>query len=245
MAKKKDDTPDPSVNMAHKPQFEEALEFAQAQAPAAPIAPEPVAAPPASEGGDQAASESAPPSTPAAQAWGFMPESSEAAQILRRRAELLARVDDTSGEMMLEPYIRFRLGPSELYGVVHSCLEEVIPLANVAHVPCTPSWVAGVTNYRGELLTVLDPKQFLHTDKGELGEHACILVLRVGRIRAGLSVDEVEGEGKYALSDLAPPLASAGVSNPDYIQGIHDGRITILNINALLADTALQVDTAG
>ena len=241
MATKQTEEPS-AAELVKKPRFEQALEFAQAAAPATT----PMAAAPA------AASVAAPPAVAplgeararAVQAWSLMPDTREAQVILRKRAELLARADDAAEQAAREPYIRFRLGPTERYGVAYAYMEELIHHVNVARVPCAPAWVAGVTNYRGELLTVLDPKQFLRTEQSELGEHARILVLHAGGVRAGLAVDEVEGEGEYTSAELARPLASAGVSNPDYVQGIHAGRVTILNIAALLADPALRVDAA-
>lgn len=237
-----------AAELVKKPRFEQALEFAQTQVPAP--APLPAVAPVAVLAAAVPLSATAPQGEHPAraalvQAWSLMPNTPEAQVILRKRAELIARAEGTLGQAARETYIRFRLGPTELYGIAYRYMEELIHYANVARVPCSPAWVAGVTNYRGELLTVLDPKQFLRTEKGELGEHARILVLRADGVRAGLAVDEVEGEGEYASAALARPLASAGVSNPDYVQGIHEGRVTILNIAALLADPALRVDAAA
>lgn len=177
-------------------------------------------------------------------AWSLMPKTSAARKVLRQRAQLLARQNKQTRQDTLEHFVCFRLGPSERYGIAYAYLEEIAHCLAITRVPCTPPAIAGVANYRGELLTVLDLKHLFRTEEGGRNDVAQVIVTRSGGMRVGLIVDEVEGNDTFVAASLAPPLPSAGVSNLDYVQGIHQGRVAILNIAALLADLALCVDEA-
>jgi chemotaxis signal transduction protein len=75
----------------------------------------------------------------------------------------------------------------------------------------------------------------------ERGEDARIIVVKHGSVRAGLLVDEVDSNEEYRSSGLSSPMNSEGVSNMEYVQGIHAGSVTLLDIAAILDDPALQV----
>lgn len=177
-----------------------------------------------------------------ASAWSLMPKGREAQGVLQQRARLLAARPEVQHEQATQRYVRLRLGPSELYGIAHAHLEEIVRFADVTRVPCTPAHIAGVANYRGELLTLLDLKQFFRTDAAAPGDGTQVIVVRAGRALCGLVVDEVEGDAEYAADSLEPPLPSGGVSNMDHVLGVHQGRVTILNIAALLDDPRLLIN---
>jgi len=175
-------------------------------------------------------------------AWSLMPQELEAKVELHKRAMLLARSNEQQSNEQTIPYVRFRLGPSELYGISYANLEEIMLVSDITQVPCTPPTIAGVINYRGELLTLIDLKQLFHTEQVEAGNETQVIVVKSDGVRVGIIIDEVDNNDEYNPAYLAPAITSAGVSNIAYVQGIHQGRITILNIGVLLADQALQVE---
>lgn len=175
------------------------------------------------------------------QASSLMPTDERSRRILRERAQALAVVGVAQGEESSEQFLRFRLGAVENYGIPYTCLQELLHVGNLARVPCTPASIAGVVNHRGELLTVIDLKHFFRIDPVPQDTESRIVVVQQGAIRAGILVDEVEGNEKYRQTDLAPPLSSNGVANMEHVLGIHKGSVTMLNIEALLNDPALMV----
>lgn len=177
-----------------------------------------------------------------ASAWSLMPKGREAQAVLQQRARLLAASPEVQRAQASHRYMRFRLGPTELYGISYAHLAEVIRCVDITRVPCTPPAIAGVANYRGELLTLLDLKQFFRTDAAPRSADTPVIVVHAERALCGLVVDEVEGDAEYAADSLDPPLSSGGVSNLDHVLGVHRGRVTILNIAAMLADPALLIN---
>lgn len=212
-----------------KPDFEQALSFAATMPQTATQLDEPMT------------SSSASFVTPVQSAASLLPQDSASRKVLEARARVIAKPASLQQHVARDHYLQFRLGPVELYGIPYHYLEELLYVGNLARVPCTPAFVAGVINYRGELLTLLDLKQFFRVDVAGLGEDARIIVVKYGSMRVGLLVDAVDGNESYQDTEVLPPLSSDGVSNMDYVLGIHQGRVTLLNLQALLEDTTLRV----
>ena len=228
--------------MLDKPNFEQALSFAESFQPASPEGEEPVS--------EQVARPSGAKLTrwtgtveghDAPHAASLMPQDEASRKVLQERALVLAKPISVSQQQEHDQYLRFRLGTVERYGIPYKYLEELLYVDNLAKVPCTPKFVVGVVNYHGELLTVLDIKQFFRMPEVTLGEEARIIVVKHKEMRAGLLVDAVDTNKKYRDAELSPPLNSHGVSNMEYVTGIHAGKVTLLNMEAILKDPALRV----
>lgn len=227
-----------------KPVFEETLHFAETPIDAPAIAE--FVTEPAQDAELPSQQTSAEPEpTQKVLARDLLPRDPAVVDILRKRALALAQTSETAGQEQTGQFLRFRLGPSEWYGIPYDYLEEIIHAGNITRVPCTPAFVAGVVNRRGELLPVLDPQQFFRTQSVERDEQARIIVVRSHETKVGLLADSVEGNEKYDAAALAAPIVSDGVSNIDYVQGIYEGKVTMLNIAALLADPALTINQSG
>lgn len=168
-----------------------------------------------------------------------MPRDPAARRVLEERAQMIAKPVSLQQHVSRDQYLCFRLGAVERYGIPYSYLEELLYVGNLARVPCTPAFVAGVVNHRGELLTILDLKQFFHMPGLPADDEARIIVVKHAGMRMGLLVDAVDGNEEYRDVELSPPLNSAGMSN--YVLGIHEGSVTLLNLPALLDDPALRV----
>ena len=89
--------------------------------------------------------------------WAPAPE--EAKRILKARAQALARepeqaqaADDTSRS--------WNFSWPETYGFETRYVREVYPLENLTPLPCTPAFVLGIVNLRGEILSVIDIRKF-------------------------------------------------------------------------------------
>lgn len=173
-----------------------------------------------------------------------MPQDHEDELILKERADMFARKLGAAGDDEQKlPYIRFRLGEAEEYGILYRFAQEILPLNAVTKVPCTPAHIYGVTNRRGQMLTVLDLKHFFEARSDhQYDENSAILVVQSQKILVGLLVDEMLGSDEYLASRLTAGMPSKGVSNLDYVTGIYNGRVTMLDLDVLLGDPALIVN---
>lgn len=173
----------------------------------------------------------------------FMPQSAADQKILQQRADALAQEETTfSDEERRESYVRFRVGAVEQYGIPARHIEEIGQYAQLARVPGVPDPIAGVVNRRGELLTVLNLRTFFRTEPADFDEESRVIVVSGGVMTLGIRVNEVEGLSEYRVSELSPPLPSSGVENFDLVLGVHNGNVTIINVDALLNEPALIVN---
>jgi purine-binding chemotaxis protein CheW len=145
----------------------------------------------------------------------------------RQLAELPRPADDTRTIEVLV----CRLGIEE-YAVELRLLHGVYAAIGLTPVPCTPPFVAGLLNLRGEILTVLDLAAALGLTGSDQRE---VLLAETQRVRVGLLVGEVLGVRRIALDSLDRALAGS-----DYARGIADARTVLLDLEALLADRRFE-----
>ena len=88
-------------------------------------------------------------------------------------------------------------------------MREVMSLpTQLTRVPGARPWVRGLSNLRGQLLPVIDLRQFLGSGVTPSARISRVLVLNHRDIPAGLLVDEVLGFRRFAESEhisTAPP----------------------------------------
>jgi purine-binding chemotaxis protein CheW len=157
--------------------------------------------------------------------------------LLHERARLLARPEARDEDRRRnEGYIRFRLGAGEHYGVPYRHAEEIMHVGAISPVPCTPRFVRGVINRRGDMITVLDLKALFEVSGPDDPEHARILVVAAATLTVGLLVDEVVDNDDYEPDGLDRPVASRGLPTAEHLLGLHEGTVALLDLDALLGD---------
>ncbi len=173
----------------------------------------------------------------------LMPQSEEAQVILRARAEQLAKekteiIESHEGIS----FVHFGLSKTELYGIPYQYVKEVLHKIKPCPLPCTPAYVAGVINWRGALIPVIDLKQFLHSESAKNINYAYGIIIRAADETIGILADSIEGSDTYQPLSLGSPLASVNAANPEYIIGIHQGATAIINMEAVVSALRLEMD---
>jgi purine-binding chemotaxis protein CheW len=169
-----------------------------------------------------------------------MPDSPEALHILRQRAERLARASDhAQANAVCVPYLRLRFDAYGLFGIPKQAAHEVILSRGMAQVPCTPPFIAGVVSLRGEMIAVLDLPAFLGIGQLAHDANRPILVVKGEHMTLGLLADEIEAEVQYVEGKLDPAINHS--ISAHFLTGIHEGRVSVLDIDAILGDSALIV----
>lgn len=74
---------------------------------------------------------------------------------------------------------------------------EILPMPTVTAVPGAQPWLRGVANVRGNLLPVVDLKQFLEGERTVLHEGQRVLVVRQPGGDVALLVDELYGQRSF------------------------------------------------
>ena len=104
--------------------------------------------------------------------------------------------------------VAFRMG-GETFLVAREETREVLGYpAVVTRIPGAKNWVRGLANVRGQLLPMLDLRQFLGSGATASGRNTRVIVVNHREIPAGLMVDEVLGFRRFADNEFnaeAPP----------------------------------------
>lgn len=97
----------------------------------------------------------------------------------------------------------------ELYLVAREETREVLGMpASLTRIPGAKSWLKGLANVRGQLLPILDLRQFLGSGVTPTTRNTRIVVVNHREIPAGLMVDEVLGFRRFPEAEFsgdAPP----------------------------------------
>jgi twitching motility protein PilI len=141
---------------------------------------------------------------------------------LERRAREAMSAAGQSGDAAEEWVgIAFRIG-GESFVASRSDVREVMPLpASMTRVPGAKPWLRGVTNVRGELLTVVDLRGFLGAGGVAPDRHARVLVLASRDVPTGLLVDQVFGFRRFSLEEFVVQSPTPVLRCEQYLRGAY------------------------
>jgi len=88
--------------------------------------------------------------------------------------------------------VAFRIGSSRMV-VAMGEVVEIVTYPDLSVVPYTCSWVRGIANIRGRLLTVIDMNGYLHGRLTPIGKRTRVMIAECQGVYSGLVVDEVIG----------------------------------------------------
>jgi purine-binding chemotaxis protein CheW len=158
-------------------------------------------------------------------------------------------VDELTGSGEAEEVVVVRLGGCR-YALPMSAVAEVGRPPGLTRVPGLPTWVAGVANWRGRVLAVLDLRPLLASDTSALDRRARLVVLSRGPVTLGLLTEGVEGTVHLEAEALEPALAHLGDGAGALLAGQFTdaaGPCGVVDLDALfgLADTLPRARRAG
>ncbi len=122
-----------------------------------------------------------------------------------------------------------------------------LPMASVAEVgrppaltrvPGLPAFVAGVANWRGRVLAVLDLRSLLQAGTEPFDRRGRLVVLQHAGVRVGLLVEQVAGGAQLDPEAVEPTLAHLPASTGGLLAGQvtdADGPYGLLDLDAVLA----------
>jgi purine-binding chemotaxis protein CheW len=158
-------------------------------------------------------------------------------------------VADGAAEQTAEEVVVVRLGGCR-YALPMTAVAEVGRPPGLTRVPGLPSWVAGVANWRGRVLAVLDLRPLLTSEATGLDRRARLVVLARGGVTVGLLTEGVEGTLSVDAEALEPALAHLSAGAGSLLAGQvtdADGPCGVLDLDAVygLADTLPRARRAG
>lgn len=173
------------------------------------------------------------------QAW--VPGADETERILHERARrLAAESGDAQAPAHSIDVVEFMLA-HERYAVESSHVREVHPLENLTSLPCTPAFVLGIVNLRGEIVSVIDVRKFFDLPQAGLPDLNKLIVLESASMAFGILADAILGVRRIPLTEIQSSLPTLTGIREKYLRGITSERTVVLDAGKLLADEDIVV----
>ncbi len=161
-------------------------------------------------------------------------------QTLRERARLLSR--ENAGAPAEKPLevLEFTLA-YESYGIELGCVREVWPLKDYAEVPGTPRFIFGIVNVRGRIVSVVDLKHFFDLPAKGLTDFNKIIIIGNEHMEFGLLADAVANVRQVRPDEIGASLPTLTGVRLDYLKGVTDDRLIVLDGGKLLSDPKISI----
>ena len=124
------------------------------------------------------------------------------------------------------------------YGIPMDAVDEVGRPPAVTRLPGLPAWLAGVANWRGRVLAVLDLRPLLAAPQLPLGRTGRLVVCTLAGVTIGLVTEEVEGVVTIDRDATEQPLVTLGGQAATLVAGQVGharGPIALLDLDAVFA----------
>jgi twitching motility protein PilI len=104
--------------------------------------------------------------------------------------------------------VGYRIGHKRLASGFNEVV-EILPMPQVTPVPGAQPWLLGVANIRGNLLPIVDLKQFLEGERTVIHEGQRVLIVRQPGGDVAVTIDELFGQRSFNDAQQQPAEALA------------------------------------
>jgi twitching motility protein PilI len=166
----------------------------------------------------------------------------------QRARQTIASRDGADGKRREWIGVGFRLA-KDSFVTDRNDVKEVLSVPELlTRVPGAKSWLRGVANVRGQLITIVDLKAFLGGGISMIDRRSRVLVSSSREVPTGILVDEVVGFQRFDASDHDAKAVTPAVQYDDYLDGSYrrDGEEwPYFRIPKLLADESFLSAAEG
>ena len=141
-----------------------------------------------------------------------------------KRARMVQADNSENVENLERKVVRFSLSEEE-YAIdahfIHSIKDTEQDNLTVFAVPGVPNYIVGVINLRGEIISVINLKDFfaLPDEKQESITKIIIVECEDVNVRVGFLVDSVHGIADFPVAEIQPALSTIEKITSDYLDG--------------------------
>jgi purine-binding chemotaxis protein CheW len=167
--------------------------------------------------------------------------SSVVAATLKERARQLAQEKQARGSDEQVEVLGFQLA-WESYAVETYFVREVYPLKDLTPIPCTPPFLLGVINLRGELCPVIELKRLFGLPDAGITNATCAVILHDPTMEVGILADVILGVHALDIAELQPPPVTFSGINASFLRGVTKDRLAVLDARNILAHPGIVVN---
>ena len=116
-------------------------------------------------------------------------------------------------------------------------VKEVLKDTTISYVPCTPDFIKGIMNLRGDFITVIDLKTFLGMKNDDNDDKKPIIIVENEDLTIAFMIDKIN-----ELFEVPDEIIPKTIENQNSIDIVHHEKVhTILNIDQILKDKRLFI----
>lgn len=136
-------------------------------------------------------------------------------------------------------WVTFKLA-GETYGINVMQVQEVLRHSEIAPVPGAPSYVIGIINLRGNVVTVIDTRHRFGLSPGEITDNTRIVIIEAAdKHVVGILVDSVAEVVYLRLSEIETAPNVGNEESAKFIQGVchkNSELLILIELEKLLTD---------
>ena len=134
-------------------------------------------------------------------------------------------------------WVTFKLA-GETYGINVMQVQEVLRYSEIAPVPGAPSYVLGIINLRGNVVTVIDTRHRFGLESGEINDNTRIVIIEADNHVVGIMVDSVAEVVYLRQSEIETAPNVGNDESAKFIQGVchkYSELLILIELNKLLS----------
>lgn len=133
---------------------------------------------------------------------------------------------------------------TQRYAVEIIYVNEVYSIKNVTMLPCTPSFIVGIMNFRGKIISVIDIRNFMGftIKKIDADNVKKVIVVNIDEIEVGIAIDDILGCRDINLSEIQKNVLTITNSNTEYFKGVTKERSIVLDIKNIMMNEKIIVN---
>ncbi len=133
----------------------------------------------------------------------------------------------------------------ERYAIEARFVVETMPLRELTSFPGLPSFIMGIVNVRGRILTVMDIKKFFDLPESGLTDLHKLIIVRYRELEVGIVADVLLGIQALAQERMQPSLPTLTGIREKYLAGVTDEGTIVLRVEKILSDDRILVNDEG
>ena len=162
---------------------------------------------------------------------------------LHNRALALAELQTEENNKQIDyVFVVMFILSGETYCIEADYVREALPLKDLTVVPCTPSFILGVINIRGQIYSVLNLKKVFNLAERGISEFNKVIIIQSEEISFGIVADTILGTKNILQSAINIAPYSRKTGKNEYISGVTSEGYIILNGAALMKSPELVVN---
>ena len=167
-------------------------------------------------------------------------------KVLEKRANNLRQASKIKDLTGLKPLAIFTLN-QEFFGVDLSLIQEFLKFTEATAIPCSPAFIIGNINLRGEIITLLDIRSLFNLPRAIATEERQAMIINVEGVVVGILIDSIQDIFMLNSKDILDASVMENDLNQSYLQGVipyQEKMLGLVNLTEIILGGSLLVDEA-